>query len=138
MWTVSYVMIVQVRGVQRAIRSLEGDVLLLHSQVDEADRVIAGQREGDKQVTSSLLILTAQHSSIAYYTTHTDLHLDDTCCGQNRCGPRWRQSSRIPCIATRSILASWTPNWRPSERWGRRHSSGTRRCRACFRYAWVW
>jgi AmiR/NasT family two-component response regulator len=64
MGTVPYVMIVQVRGVQRTIRSLEGDVLLLHSQVDEADRVIAGQREGDKQVTLSLLILTAQvHTS---------------------------------------------------------------------------
>jgi hypothetical protein len=55
---------VQVRGVQRAIRSLESDVLLLHSQVDEADRVIAGQREGDKQVTMLLPVPTAQvHTS---------------------------------------------------------------------------
>jgi hypothetical protein len=55
---VCHLLSVQVRGVQRAIRSLESDVLLLHSQVDEADRVIAGQREGDKQVTSLLPILT--------------------------------------------------------------------------------
>jgi hypothetical protein len=64
MWTVPYVMIVQVRGVQRAIRSLESDVLLLHSQVDEADRVIAGQREGDKQVT--LLLLPYHYSTSEY------------------------------------------------------------------------
>lgn len=40
----------EVRQAQRAVRSLESEIALLHSQNDEADQIIRTQKESDKQI----------------------------------------------------------------------------------------
>lgn len=39
-----------VRDAQRQVRSLEGEIALLHSQNDEADQVLRNQKEADKKI----------------------------------------------------------------------------------------